>query len=118
MSAIFHRADDRYIFQYLILQKIIVYAFYQGILRAYQGDREAAYAEVQGATANNGREVDQPVIEAMVFAGLGEADAAMPLLLRAEEEAYPHLEYLPTHPFFDNIRSDSRFQALLERLDF
>jgi Flp pilus assembly protein TadD len=96
----------------------VAHSLNMGILRAYQGDREGALSEMEGAASNVSAEGGQPVIEAMVYAGLGDADGAMALLLQAEAGDFPHLEYLSTHPFFDKIRSDSRFQSLLRRLGF
>jgi len=94
----------------------VAHSLNMAILRAYEGDREAAYTEVEAAASNTDAEGGQPVIEAMVFAGLGETEAAMNLLLKAEVEEFPHMEYLSTHPFFDNLRGDPGFQALLGRL--
>jgi hypothetical protein len=89
-----------------------------GILRAYQGDREAALVEVENASINMGDRRGQPVIAAMVFAALGDADQAMGLLQAALESDAPHLEYLKTHPFFDPLRDDPRFQELLVQVGF
>jgi hypothetical protein len=96
----------------------VPYSYNTGILRAYQGDREGALAEVEGESSFPDGEGEQPVLAAMVYAGLGEVDAAMELLQHAVEGEFPHLEYLSTHPFFDGIRGDERYQALLREVGF
>jgi len=96
----------------------VPFSFNMGILRAHQGDREGALAEVEGERAGRGVGEEQPVLAAMVFASLGEVDSAMGLLQQAVDGEYPHLEYLSTHPFFNEIRSDARFRDLLRQIGF
>ena len=88
-----------------------------GILKAYQGDRAGALEEVSAVLEAEDEDSLQPVIVAMVHAGLGDLDEAMAWLQRAFDEDYPHLEYLSTHPFFDPLRSDPRFLGLLRGLN-
>ena len=88
-----------------------------GILRAYQGDRDGAQEEVRAVLEAGNEDSLQPVIVAMVYAGLGDLDEAMTWLQRAYDGDYPHLEYLSTHPFFDPLRSDPRFEGLLRGLN-
>ena len=56
-----------------------------------------------------------PYASALVHAGLGEKDAAFAGLDRAYDVRDVHLVYLPTDPKWDDLRSDPRFRALLER---
>jgi hypothetical protein len=49
----------------------------------------------------------------MVYAGLGDTDAAFENLQFAFNEHYPYLEYLSSNPFFDPLRDDPRFEELL-----
>jgi class 3 adenylate cyclase/TolB-like protein/Tfp pilus assembly protein PilF len=83
---------------------------------AFQGNREAALRELEGIASDVGEAGLQPIIVAMVFAGLGDTDAAFERLQMAIDEDYPYLEYLPSNPFFDPLRSDPRFEALLGRI--
>jgi TolB-like protein/class 3 adenylate cyclase len=86
------------------------------VVKALQGDREGAMQEMEGVASLQGGEELQPVIVAMIFAGLGDADTAFGHLEHAFDGDYPYLEYLPSNPFFDPIREDSRFGELLARL--
>jgi len=53
---------------------------------------------------------------AEVYAGIGEKDLAFEWLDRAYAERSPLLAYAGVMPFYDNLRSDVRFTALLKRL--
>lgn len=55
---------------------------------------------------------------AIVEAGLRDKEGAIHWLEVAYRERNDGLIYLKVHPFFDPIRSDSRFQEMLRRLDF
>ena len=83
---------------------------------AFQGDREAALRELAGIERESGEVGLQPIIVAMVYAGLGDTDRAFERLQVAFDEDYPYLEYLSSNPFFDPLRSDVRFTELLRRV--
>jgi class 3 adenylate cyclase/TolB-like protein/Tfp pilus assembly protein PilF len=80
---------------------------------AFQGDREAALGEVDGLGLWASEDGPQPIFLAMVYAGLGDTDAAFENLQFAFNEHYPYLEYLSSNPFFDPLRDDPRFEELL-----
>jgi DNA-binding SARP family transcriptional activator/alkylated DNA nucleotide flippase Atl1 len=54
--------------------------------------------------------------QALVFAGLGEAGAAIHSLERAFELRYDRLIYLKVEPIFDPLRNEPAFGALIRRL--
>jgi serine/threonine protein kinase/Tfp pilus assembly protein PilF len=54
---------------------------------------------------------------AIVYIGIGEKDQAIALLNKSADESYAALAYLDVEPVFDSLRSDSRFSALLRRLN-
>ena len=58
------------------------------------------------------------VYMALTSVGLGDTERAMAWLHEAEEERDPELAFLNAWPFFDPLRSDPRFQALLRRMHF
>jgi TolB-like protein/Tfp pilus assembly protein PilF len=89
-----------------------------GIFKASRGDRAGALAQIEGASSEAGGGRAQPVIEAMLYAQLGEQDEALDRLRFAIEGEYPHLEYLLTHPLFDPLREDSRFESFLSTVGF
>ena len=86
------------------------------LMYAVQGDRESAEGEMDGVAALQGGEELQPVIVAMIQGELGDMDEAFASLQQAFDGDYPYLEYLPSNPFFDPLREDPRFGALLARL--
>ena len=55
---------------------------------------------------------------ALVNVGLGERDQAISWLQKAEEERDPSLSFVNSWPGLDPLRSDPRFQALLQRMNF
>jgi tetratricopeptide (TPR) repeat protein len=53
---------------------------------------------------------------AQIYASIGEKDLAFQWLDEAYEERNPLLAYAKVMPYYDNLRSDPRFRALLQRL--
>ncbi len=53
---------------------------------------------------------------ALAHLGVGEKDRALALLGQAVEERAPRLEFLRIEPRFDGLRSDARFQKLMNRV--
>ena len=59
-----------------------------------------------------------PYTVAMVYAGLGEHEAALDWLERAYERRDIHLVFLPVDARWDSLRRDARFSALVQRCEF
>jgi TolB-like protein/DNA-binding winged helix-turn-helix (wHTH) protein len=59
-----------------------------------------------------------PVCVASVYVGMGERDQAIKWLNKGFEEHAASMDSLKVIPFFDNLRSDPRFQDLLRRMNF
>jgi TolB-like protein/Tfp pilus assembly protein PilF/tRNA A-37 threonylcarbamoyl transferase component Bud32 len=55
---------------------------------------------------------------AMVYAGLGERDQALAWLERAYQARSTCMNWLKVFPLLDSLRSDPRFQDLLQRMNF
>jgi hypothetical protein len=53
---------------------------------------------------------------ALIYAGLGEKDRAIELLDQAFDERAERLVWLRADPRFDKLRSDARFNDLLQRI--
>jgi hypothetical protein len=53
---------------------------------------------------------------AVIHIGLGEKDRALDLLWEAYRDRTWHVGLLKVEPLFDPVRSDPRFQALLEKV--
>jgi adenylate cyclase len=58
----------------------------------------------------------EPIRVAMVHIGLGETDRAFEWLQKALEAHDWQMALLKAEPTFDDLRSDPRFEALLERV--
>lgn len=59
-----------------------------------------------------------PFYEAVALAGLGEIDQAMDKLELGYAERSPLMTWIRFSPWFDPLRDDPRFQALLDRMPF
>jgi tetratricopeptide (TPR) repeat protein len=55
---------------------------------------------------------------AMIYAGLGERDAAFRWLEKGLAERDPWMIWLKVHPEWDSLRGDARLEALLRRMQF
>jgi TolB-like protein/Tfp pilus assembly protein PilF len=88
----------------------------EAILLARSGDRHGALASIDGLERLIGDNASYSVAE--IYAQLGEHDEAFAALGRAFENSDWALIHLLTDPFMDPIRSDARFKAALERLDY
>ena len=86
----------------------------QGYLYGRQGRVDAARAaarRIEGPSEGNA--ADTPVMLAVVYAGMNDADRAMASLQRAYREHSPSLMTLKVEPIFDPLRADPRFQELV-----
>ena len=55
---------------------------------------------------------------ARCFEGLGDVDRAVEWLNRAREDRELHCVFLNQSPWYDPLRADPRFQALLKKMNF
>ena len=53
----------------------------------------------------------------MIYSALAESDEAIRWLERARLDHAPWMIYLKAPPWFDNLRSDSRYYTLLQRMN-
>ena len=58
-----------------------------------------------------------PYWPAMIYAALGDNEAALLWLDRARQDHAPWMIYLKSPPWFDNLRTDSRYYRLLQRMN-
>jgi TolB-like protein/DNA-binding winged helix-turn-helix (wHTH) protein/Tfp pilus assembly protein PilF len=91
-----------------------------GQVHAAAGDRERAQAVLRDVIARS-RQLRTPRHAyriARIHAALRDADAAFSWLERAFAERDEMLVWLKVDPHFDNLRPDSRFARLLQRIGF
>ncbi len=91
----------------------------QSLARSYASDGSAGYWRWRLRWLERRSELGyvSPSRVAQVYAALGDADATMEWLERAYQ-ARDAMELLQVSPYFDTLRHDLRFQALLERMAF
>ncbi len=54
----------------------------------------------------------------ILYARLGEKDQAFEWLEKGYEQHYPDMAFVKVSPWWDNLRSDPRYQDLLRRMNF
>ena len=91
-------------------------------VRARLAAQQGRQAEARGLVENWIRECDRTArpgkacYAAQIYASIGEKDRAFDWLEKACEERNPLLAYANVMPYYDALRSDPRFAALLKRL--
>lgn len=88
----------------------------EALAAARSGDRRAAQVEIAKLRELFGSSVSYQY--ALIHAQLGDKDRAFAELSNALAERDPGLFGLQTDPFLDPIRSDPRYAALVEKLNF
>ncbi|HET6671624.1 MAG TPA: winged helix-turn-helix domain-containing protein [Pyrinomonadaceae bacterium] len=87
---------------------------YLGLAYAKAGQRDKARAYLNELQRT--KEYVSPTELATLYAALGENDQAFESLERAYSEHDVQLQYLRADPFLDSLRSDARYQNLMERV--
>jgi tetratricopeptide (TPR) repeat protein len=84
---------------------------------AVVGRRDDALALLKELTELARKRYVSPYAFALVYTGMGNKDQAFAWLNKAYEERASTLPFLNTNPTLANLRSDSRFYALLQRMN-
>jgi Flp pilus assembly protein TadD len=91
---------------------------FRGYLLARAGRASEARDLLRTLEAASHQRYVPPYAFALVYAGLGDADAVFASLDQAFAVHDVHLMYLPVDPKWDPYRHDPRFEALVDRCDF
>jgi tetratricopeptide (TPR) repeat protein len=86
-----------------------------GYVHAVAGSKPMAEARIQELLAREKECYVPPYNLALVFAGLGETETALPWLDQAFEDRDVHMTFLLDHKW-DEMRANTQFQAILERV--
>lgn len=89
---------------------------YAGRVYAAAGRRPEAEAVVQELNARGSQTYVSPLCFAEIAAALGAIDEAFDWLERACQERSPFLVALGVAPFYDTLRADPRFPAILKKV--
>jgi len=84
---------------------------------AVVGRRDDALALLKELTELARKRYVSPYAFALVYTGIGNKDQAFAWLHKAYEERASTLPFLNTNPTLATLRSDSRFYALLQRMN-
>ncbi len=83
---------------------------------AVAGQLDKASAVLEHLLARSQREFVSPEIPAVIYCGLNDRERAMDWLEKAYAARAPALVYLGADAVYDPLRSESRFQALLHKM--
>ena len=86
--------------------------------QARSGQRDEAIASLKQLEARSAREYVSPYELALVYVGLGNKDEAFVQLSKAYDTYCSHLPFLNVDARLDEVRTDPRFQALVQRMAF
>jgi len=89
-----------------------------GLGRAYglSGKRREAMETLSQLEGRSQKQYVPSVYLAALYDSVGERDQSFRYLLKAYNQRADYMIYLKTEPSFDGMRSDGRFQALLDRV--
>jgi TolB-like protein/DNA-binding CsgD family transcriptional regulator/Tfp pilus assembly protein PilF len=87
-----------------------------GIAYARMGNRPEALKIAEQYAASSRNDPNEAYAAAIVLFALGENDRGFELLNRAGDDRSRRMVYLKTAPYFDTVRQDPRFQALLRKV--
>lgn len=89
-----------------------------GYISGLAGKREKAVKGINNRIENSEQSYVSPAIIAFLYVGIGEREKALDWLGKAYEEGDMWLRYLKVAPIYDSLRSEPRFKALLQRMNF
>ncbi|MFC2141870.1 protein kinase, partial [Acidobacteriota bacterium] len=88
-----------------------------GYAYAVTGNQDKAIQIINDLKSRSKDKHIPSIAYAMIYVGIGDNDLAIELLEKAYEERSSELIKLKVHPFYDSLRSDTRFIALLKKMN-
>ena len=104
--------------EYLTIEFEHTYHWHLGYIYGVAGKREKAMEILNNYLELSKKEFVWTAGIAIIYIGLGENDKALEWLEKTFEQREGWLTELKVEPMFDSLRSDPRFQDLLERMNF
>jgi tetratricopeptide (TPR) repeat protein len=89
-----------------------------GYIYGVAGNKEKAQEILDNYLELSKKEFVAPAYIAFIYIGLGEKDKAFEWLEKTYEQREAWIDLLKVSPRFDSLRSDPRFQDLVERMNF
>jgi DNA-binding winged helix-turn-helix (wHTH) protein/TolB-like protein/Flp pilus assembly protein TadD len=87
-----------------------------GYAEALSGNTETARQLVQKLTLRSRKEYVPALSIALIYVGMGDHEHALQWLSYSYQDRSTHLVYAKVDPLFDPVRSDPRFNALLQQM--
>jgi tetratricopeptide (TPR) repeat protein len=88
-----------------------------GYAEALSGNTARARQLVQALTLRSQKEYVPALSIAFVYVGLGDREQALEWLSHSCQDRSTHMVYAKVDPLLDPVRSDARFNALLQQMD-
>jgi serine/threonine protein kinase/tetratricopeptide (TPR) repeat protein len=85
---------------------------------AVAGRREDAHRMIEEIRDPSRQRYQSSYALAAIYAGLGETSQALEWIEKACDERATWMIFLRVHPYFDDLRSEPRFQKIVDRLHF
>jgi DNA-binding winged helix-turn-helix (wHTH) protein/tetratricopeptide (TPR) repeat protein len=95
-----------------------VHLAYLGRAYALSGKKSEAVKIIRELERLSKDNYVSPTSTAIAYTALGEEDRVLELLEEAYRERCNNLVFINVHPAFDNLRADSRFISLIQRMGF
>jgi len=100
------------------IETITSWHWYLGYIYAAAGKKEKALEVLQYYMELSKKQFVWPSNFTFIYAGLNEKDKAFEWLEKTYQEGEAWLDLLQVEPMYDNLRSDPRFQDILDRMNF
>jgi len=104
--------------EYLKAEFAPTYHWHLGYIYGLAGKRDKALEILNYYLDLSKKEFVWPANIAFIYIGLGEKNKAIEWLEKTYEQREAWLDQLKVDPMYDNLRSDLRFQDLVERMNF
>jgi len=100
------------------IDKVETIFWIDGYIYGIAGEMEKAREVLDHYLERSKTAYVSPTDFTMIYLGLGESDTAMDYLEMAYEQHEGWLVLLRAEPMYDSLRSNPRFQALLDKMNY
>jgi TolB-like protein/Flp pilus assembly protein TadD len=104
--------------EYAKMEYIQIFHWHLGYIYGIAGNRDKALEILNQYLELSKKEFVSPTHIAIIYIGLGEKDNALEWLEKTYEQNEAGLQFIKVDPMFDNLRSDPRFQDILDQMNF
>jgi tetratricopeptide (TPR) repeat protein len=109
---------DEAIEEFLKIETVTSWHWYLGYIYGAAGENEKALEVLNYYLELSKSEFVWLSNFTFIYAGMGETHKAMEWLEKTYEQREAWMDLLQVEPMYDNLRSDPRFQDLLEKMNY